>query len=246
MPKHRPSLAAQCGLLFLTLVALTVTGCGHVEVTTDFYRGEKWEAEIGYTVTLETLAMVGEQEITAMLDEMVAEAKAQGARASWSKKTARDSTTYLVTIKGEGLDTLSYVVFDGDAEIYYDEVDGKRAIYFSEYASGSGFETMTLTLRGGEIMYGNGTYVDNRTMSWTNHYGTMEAVLTERRRVNVLLIVVILLLLLGIGAILVGVIAFVLFKRAKATRQVPSVCAHCGFNIPPGAKFCPGCGQPKD
>ena len=65
-------------------------------------------------------------------------------------------------------------------------------------------------------------------------------------RGQALLYLVILLVILGAGAILAGIIAFVLVKRAKAKPQSASVCAHCGFNLPPSAKFCPGCGQPRE
>lgn len=228
-------------VLLSAMLALVLVGCGHVQVTTDFYRGGKWEAIIQYTISLETLAIVGDQEITNWLDNEISKATAQGVRAQWKQTKAKDAAAYVIEMKGEELDTLSQVVFDGEADVRVDESDGRRLIRFSQYLTGADFESQTLTLRGGKIIDGNGRLVDSRTMTWENHYGDAYAILTERGSVGVGGILgIVALVVVGIGIVLGGVYWW---QRRRASGPAP--CPACGFWIPEGARFCPGCGRPR-
>lgn len=233
------------GCLLLISFALILAGCGRVDVITDFYRGENWEAVIDVSFSLQALSMLGGSpaEIESQLDEMVIDAKSEGVRASWEKTQTKDAMVYTVKMKGQGLDKLSEAAFDGEAEIRAEKDGGQRVIHFSHYVDpGLGFESQTITLRGGEIIDGNGRLVDKRTMIWRDAAGRIEATLTERSR-------------LGVGSIL-GILAVVVFTtglavggahwwRRRRTVQ-PTPCPWCGFWIPEGARFCPGCGRPRE
>ena len=237
--RHREQFSK---VVLSAMLALVLVGCGHLDVTTDFGRDGKWETAIQYTVSREILAMVGTQEITDWLDELVSEATTQGVRAQWKQKSAKDATVYVIEMKGEELDTLSQVVFDGKADISVDESNGRRLIRFSQYLTEGDFETQTLTLRGGKIVDGNGRLVDSRTMTWENHYGDVYAVLTERGGMGVGGILgIVALSVVGIGIVLGGAYWW---QRRRASGPAP--CPACGFWIPEGARFCPGCGRPRE
>jgi hypothetical protein len=234
-PVHLP------GYVLLLLGALVLAGCGHVDVTTDFYRGGRWETVITYRVAQETLAMIGAQEMVTELDEFVREAADQGVRAKWKQESIEGGVAYAIMMKGEGLDTLSQVVFDGDAEIRADESGDRRLIHFSQRLTSGDFESHTLTLRGGEIIEGNGEWVDSRTMTWENHYGDVYAILTERGRGGAgRVLAIVALVILGVGIVLGGIYWW---QRRRASGPAP--CPACGFWVPEGARFCPGCGRPR-
>jgi hypothetical protein len=231
------------GILLLAFLTIVLAGCGAaVDVTVDFYRGENWQAVTEISFPVEALAMAGGAgEIEKQLDELVAAAAADDVRVSWEKTKAEGNLIYTIKMKGKGLDTLSRTVFDGEAEIYVDESSGRRLIHFGQYmSSGWGFSAQTLTLKGGEIIAGNGQLVDDRTITWENPSGRIEATLTERSR-------------LGLGGILgiVGVVAVAAlalggvqwWQRSRVLPPVP--CPWCGSWIPEGARYCPGCGRPR-
>ena len=143
-------------------------------------------------------------------------------------------------MKGKGLDTLSRSVFGGEAEIYADESTGRRLIHFSQYmGAGLGFNSQALTLRGGEIIAGNGRLVDDHTIAWDDPHGWIEATLTEGSR-------------FGLGGVLSTVAGIVVvaglvlggvqwWRRRRVLRAAP--CPWCDFWIPQGARYCPGFGR---
>lgn len=230
--------------VLLALLALVLAGCGaDVDVTVDFYRGENWQAVTELSVSAETLAMTGGAgEIEKQLDELVTAAEAEDVRASWEKTKAEDNLVYVVEMEGKGLDTLSRSVFDGEAEIYADESTGQRLIHFSQYVgSGLGFSSQTITLRGGEIIAGNGQLVDDRTITWENPSGRIEATLTERSRFGLGSILGIAAAIVVFAGLVVGGVQW--WRRSRALRPVP--CPWCGSWIPEGAGYCPGCGRPR-
>ena len=239
MIKLNPRLS---GTLLLVLLALVLTACGgDVDITVDFYRGENWQAVTALSVPVEALAMAGGAgAIEKQLDEMVAAAAADNVRASWEKTEAEDNLVYTIEMKGKTLDTLSRAIFDGEAEIYADESSGRRLIHFSQYvSSGLGFNSQTITLRGGEIIAGNGRLVDDHTITWENPSGRIEATLTERSHFGLGGVLGIVAGIITVACLVAGSVQW--WRRSRALRPVP--CPWCGFWIPEGARHCPGCGR---
>jgi len=232
------------GILPLAFLTLVLAGCGAaVDVTVDFFRGENWQAVTELSVPAETLAMAGGAgEIESHLDELVATAAADDVRAVWEKTEAEGNVVYTIEMRGKGLDTLSRAVFDGEAEIYVDESSGRRLIYFGQYVSPRlDFSAQTLTLSGGEIVAGNGQLVNDRTITWENPYGRIEATLTERSRFGLASILGIVAGMAAVAGLALGIVQ--LRRRSRAVPPVP--CPWCGSWIPEGAPYCPGCGRPR-
>jgi len=230
------------GFLLLVVLTLVLTACeGDVDVTVDFYRGENWHAVTVLSVPTEALALAGGAgAIERELDELVAAAAADGVRASWEKTEAEGNLVYTIEMQGKGLDTLSRTVFDGEAEIYVDESTGQRLVHFSQYvSSGWGFSTQTITLRGGEIIAGNGRLVDDHTITWENPSGRIEATLTERSRLGLGGVLGIVAGIVVVTGLILGAVR--LWRRSRALPPAP--CPWCGFWIPEGARRCPGCGR---
>jgi hypothetical protein len=239
--EHSCSLRA---LLFV-LAAIALAGCGaDLDVTIDFYRGEEWEAFLEIAISADVLALAGGPgEIESQLDELVASSASSDVRTSWKKASGNEGELlYTIRMKGAGLEVLSQVVLDGNADIYVDESSGRRLVHFSQYTSTPiDFGSQSLTLRGGEIISGNGQLVDNQSITWENYYGRMEAVLTERSRFG-------LDSPLGIGAALLLVAGLVLagvkLWQRKQTSS-PAFCISCGAPIPEDARFCTNCGRAR-
>lgn len=226
------------------LFACLLAGCGHVDISADLYSGERWEAivEIGFPV--QAFAVYGESpaNIDDQLDEMVAGVRLEGVRASWDKTETDDELIYTIEMKGKGLDKLSSGAFEEEAEIYVEEIGGRRVVHFGYYVDPMlVMQPHSITLRGGEIIDGNGRLLDKGTMTWRNASGHLEATLTEQSRFSVSSgLRILALVVVGVALVTGGIY---LWRRRRMTRPVP--CPWCGFWVPPGARFCPGCGRSR-
>jgi len=239
-----PRRVRRACLLCLILSACLLAGCGQVDVTADFYRDEKWEALLEVSFPRQTLSMYGASlaDIDRQVEDAVAEAQSEGIRASVKKAETEDELVYTFTMKGQGFDKLSMVAFEEEADIHVEQVDGRRLVHFGYYVDPMlGLQPHNITLRGAEIIDGNGRLLDKHTMTWQNASGRLEATLTEQSRSSVGGV-------LGVGALVVVGVGLVsggayFWRRQRPARPVP--CPWCGFWIPPGARFCPGCGRPR-
>lgn len=226
-------------LLSVILGALLLAGCGG-EAKTDvtLYKGENWQAIMELAIPSQLLGMAGgeaalENELRSSLRE-----KPPDIEVSWHREYEGQNVVYHFTLKGRGWDKLNEAIFDGGATIVGE--DGKVHITYP-IPWGSELTISTLTLRGGKIVSSNADEVTNGSAIWYNPTGTIEAVLTEKSRINW---PVILLIALGVSMV-GGAIAFLTRRQpseAGAFIVEESVCPRCGTVNPPGAKFCKHCG----
>jgi hypothetical protein len=224
--------------LVFTLTAVTLlTACGGaVDQSVTFYKNEAWEAETKLSLPGELVAFGGAAEVERQVEDQARQWRAQGANVSW--KSSRDGTTLIYTfdLRGQGLNVLNATVFNGEAAIQVQQSGNKRHIHFSRQVSRGLFDELTrytLALHGGEVISGNGRQLNRGSMEWINPSGRMEAVLTEKGRLNFTA-----LLLPGLA---LGVVAggWLIFRRR------PGPCPHCGQWLEAGARFCPACGQSR-
>lgn len=231
-------------LVFMSLVLLTLllAGCGaDLDLTVDFLKNEAWEAtiEISFPVELSTAEMNSEA-IEDQLDELAEQAAEDDVRISWEEDRVEGEQIYTVHMRGRGLDKLSNYAFDGDAEIEVEESGGRRIIHFNQYIMSTWeLNSRTITLRGGEIIEGNGRFVDDQTMTWRNPYGEIDVRLTERSRFPWGRILGVLGGIVVASGLVVGGVK--LWQSRWQLRAGP--CPWCGFWIPKGARHCPGCGR---
>jgi hypothetical protein len=241
MERSDPTRRVHPRWILLVIAATLLVSCGgDVEMTVDFFSNERWEADVLMTLPKEvSLLAAGVGELEGMLDELARGVEDQGGRVRWKRVDSESDLVYAVEIEGIGLDKLSNIVFDGDARIEVDESTGRRLIKFA-YRPGVGLGgSQEFTLRGGEIVSGNGRRVDKQTMSWRNTYSVMEATLTEQTTTNAASVLGIAAGGLAIGALIFGAMQL----RQRRPGKSPHVCPACGFLSPNSARFCPGCGR---
>lgn len=230
-------------LLLFAFALMFLAGCGaNMEQTITFYVNEEWAAESSIEVPLQSLALVGgKPQMDTVIEEMVTEMEAEGARVSWNSSEEDGSVIYTLEAKGEGYEGLRQVAFE-DAEITTMEEDGRRLIHFSTFIPRDFLDANrnTITLVGREIVSAsNGdVIVDKGTVQWVNPSGRIEAVLEAKRGFGLLS----LLIPIGLVAGVVG--AFFLARQGFGRSRSP-FCPSCGAELAPQAKFCPHCGQPR-
>ncbi|MBN1659131.1 MAG: FHA domain-containing protein [Anaerolineae bacterium] len=171
-------------ILLMATLAGAIVGCNGIDaaVAVDFYRNEEWRAVLHFSTPVDpSQRSVTEEEIESYLNDLVAGAVAQGVDTHLTEYVDEGFLIYSVEMEGTGLDTLSRAAFQGEAEITIDNNNGGRSLVQFRYNANAGptFDSLELVLRAGEILDGNGTRLDNRTMQWRNPYGVVEATLME-------------------------------------------------------------------
>jgi len=118
----------------------------------------------------------------------------------------------------------------------------------------------TFTLKGGKIISSNGVTVNGKTVQWVNHYGPMEATLTEASGNSVLIIFAVIILIVISIFILISVVGGGVFfwRKSKSNNQYKETsfvnvapnhiiehifCPNCGKEQRHEAQFCPHCGH---
>jgi hypothetical protein len=232
--RRRPRLLGWS--LLLTAVTFLVACGGAVDQSVTLYKNEAWQAETRLSLPGELLAFGGAAEIERQVEDQARHWRAQGANVSW--KSSREGTTLIYTfdLSGQGLNVLNATVFNGEAAIQMQQPGNQRRIHFSRQISRGLLDELThysLVLHGGEIVSGNGRRLGRGSMEWVNPSGRMEAVLTEKSRLNVAT--------LAIPGFLLALVsgAWILFRMRAGS------CPHCGQRLEAGARFCPICGQPR-
>lgn len=177
----------------------------------------------------------GEAGIEMALDQAVAYYEAQGMDVNWNKDRSfkRSGTTYVITIKGEGWDSLSRMMkpdqsyFNALGDMNFQDwgydisvsnlSDGQ--IQFTMQAPEDTIGLMMIfpvkfRLHGGDIISSNANKVTGGVATWINPQGRMEAVLTPASSLSAGLIRALL-----IAAGIIGVLAIILILIRSTRRR---------------------------
>lgn len=232
-------------ILCLFSAVIILVGCGaDITRSVTFYEDEDWEADMEIAMPVELLAFLGTaEELEKSTTEEVADWEAKGAQVSW--KSSREEATLIYTfhIEGTGWNLLNEIIFEDRAQIFVEEVGGRRQIHFSYLVSGdlSGANSDVLTLNGGEIISSNGEQLSSGQVKWINTGQRAEAIFTEKSRFGFSTFLIIALVLGGVG----GGVWYFRQKNSQSPVQPPQplFCANCGVQLMSQAKFCPHCGS---
>lgn len=230
-------------MLILGVLWLTA-GCGAAQIDVTLLQNEHWTAEMELSTPLEMLSLVGgSQALDGELEQAVAELNARGATASWKRKQSDTDVVYTITVEGQGLGLLNETMFDGGAQIYVDARGGQRQIHFSYDPGYYDFASLTVGLRGGRVISGNGV-VKGDTITWYNPSERMEAVLTEKSGLG--LSPILMGSIMG-GLLLIGLVILLLTRRRQAAPRyaAPGSCPNCGRWVTTPGRYCPYCGHPR-
>ncbi len=167
----KPLIKSRFALIILMILSVWLSSCaGTVEMDITVYSGDRYQQEMILTFAEEMVELSGGiEEIERLLDEMVAEAEAEGGSISWRQVKSRQDDTIQYEIQQEITD-ITNASTDG---FRWEEIDhnDSRAYRF-EYANISDmdmyFQDFTLTLHAGKILESNGEEVDARTAQWKN------------------------------------------------------------------------------
>lgn len=197
----------------LAILLLLLTACS-TETEVALYEGEEWVVVNTVTLNLALLPQIGvggdiipgigleigmdmgawsETMFDASLNQIVAEYRAQGVRASWSKRPAGGGeTAYTIRLEGTGWARLRDVALTGMSmnasvvNLGNDQVRFSLETPMGETAEGMELSNYmvesTFHLRGGRIVSSNAHEVRGGRATWYNPQGTLTAVVTPARR----------------------------------------------------------------
>ena len=240
--RHRSAV-----VITLFILSITLIGCTDVNVTVDFFPNERWEAALEVIVPGDTLLRAAtEQQVENQLSALAEQAEAYGVRVQRSRSSRQGDFVYLMEMEGSGLHSLSQLAFGGSAEIYVEQVGGQRQIHFGQLINPElDFNSLTITLRGGNILAHNGYLIDQHTVTWRDPYGWVEATLTEHPLDWVSLLIELVPYIAGILGLMIlfGSLRGIwrIWRRTRYPK--PKRCPQCQFLLPKGSRHCPGCGH---
>jgi len=195
----------------LAVLAFLLTACS-TETEVTLYEDEEWVVVNTVTLNLSLLPQIGvgsdiipgigleigmdtgawsETMLDAGLNQIVAEYRAQGVQASWSKRSAGGGeTAYTIRLEGTGWAQLQDVALTGmnmNASVVNLGDDQVRFSLEMEETTGemewlNYLAQSTFHLRGGRIVSSNAHEVRGGRATWYNPQGTLIAVVTPAKR----------------------------------------------------------------
>lgn len=231
------TLLSSCGGLFTILSTETELSLGG---------NQSWS--IQHKIVLPAEAEVLVEQYQGSFDEQIANYRSEGVNASWIRLQQQPNETnisYLISLSGQGFDTLNQVVFDGEQVILPDH-SIENQVGFHHIPRTSPFmqgRNNIFTLKSANIITSNGQVINSGKVQWVNPSGEMTAVVTIGR--NLTLLWIILLGIGGIGFIIAGLgISGKLPKRHQKAPYPSSdnTIKQSTISSPEMKKYCPQCG----
>jgi hypothetical protein len=227
-----PSLAV---ILSLTLSSCDVELDADMQQTITLYCNGAWEAEMTITLDKGLVEFIAEAEEYSLepdgglVSDYISEVDEFDVQVSWDSHTNdAGDVTYDVHMRGKGLETLKYSVFNDATLLEEVDIDGNKRFVLSHAVSfpEAALRSYTITLIGGRIISSNGQLVDDSTVRWFNPSGRIEATFTGKSRFGFLQAYVI---LAGIGGFMVmvllviaGIVYYFKFRQPNTSESNPS------------------------
>lgn len=245
------TLLSSCGGLFTILSTETELSLGG---------NQSWS--IQYKIVLPAEAELLVEQYQGSFDEQIANYRAKGVNANWIRIQQQPNETnisYLISLSGQGYDTLNQVVFNGEQVLSPDR-SIENQVAFNHLPRTSPFmkgRSNTFTLKSANVISSNGQVIENGKVQWVNPSGGMTAVVTVGSDLTLLWII-----LLGVGGIGFIIAGFGISGKLPRRQQkvilsssdtsikqsTPSssdakkYCPKCGVENPQMAGFCINCG----
>lgn len=226
--------------LFIILIsALLFAGCGTLEGEITFLQNERWKFSGSINVTEEMVKLSGGEEvIDNTLKETFQKYKETipGFKIEWQKERAKGNIIYKFSCEGKGWENLEKVFlgFSGSYPSSYVSISSQNGeIHFVfSVPEIPGVYFTSLVLKGGRIISSNADEVTDGNAYWYNPKGTIEAVLTEKKRL--LGIPSIIKAGLAAGAVFIilaaiGVVAFLIVVKGKPIEGVKEKAKRVAF-----------------
>ncbi|GIL15495.1 MAG: hypothetical protein BroJett039_06680 [Chloroflexota bacterium] len=147
----------------VSLLLVSLIGCGAVTSDITFFQNEEWKADTTLVLNPQENAQLGAT-LEAELQKRAAQAKNEGLVLNWSKSKQDENTAYRITAEGAGWNELNKFAFDNQAEL---TTNGNQ-ITVAYRSLGFGARALTLKLTGGSIVSSNADEVKGNTAIWYN------------------------------------------------------------------------------
>ncbi|NJN97529.1 MAG: hypothetical protein HC875_27335 [Anaerolineales bacterium] len=177
---HSRLSAKFLGMIIAAFITITLIGCAKMETHLTLYANETWQSQLLIEIPPETIAMIGgPAALEARLKDQLQQAGLKETDVNFHQETRNDGITIIeAQVKGQTFDQLNRMIFDGQATIEANTVDGQRQITIKRTYVEPPLGLTIIKISGGAIIHNNADRVEGNTAIWENPH-QVEITLTE-------------------------------------------------------------------
>ncbi len=217
-------------VVLAALLCLLLSSCAYYDVDAEMdytvYSGDRYQGVFVFSVDADIVTFAGgTKELERRLDELVAQAKADGIKLTWRRLETQQTNvikyefrTEIGEIKDEGYGRTGLK----DVFVWREVSHNNRRAYKIEFTGitnwrSAGLRNLILTLHAGKILESNGDQVDASTVRWVNPRQTPYAIVIPKGDVEWIPLVGAGLLLAATGGIMLILVLTGKLKAWSAT-----------------------------